>query len=79
VIGEAKRAVTLRDGPDQSNVTSDISKNDYTDRDHGYAAFFFNAPPKSVPDVAERVSASEYRLELWSVIDDDGWRFERLA
>jgi hypothetical protein len=29
--------------------------------------------------VAERVSASEYQLELWSVIDDDGWWLERLA
>jgi hypothetical protein len=79
VVGEAKRAVTLRDGPDQVErylTYLELQRHRPRSRLRGV---LLQCSPEVNAAVAARVGASQYRLELWSVVNDGRWRLERLA
>jgi len=79
VIGEAKRAVTLRDGPDQVErylTYLELQRQRPRSRLRGV---LLQCASEVNAAVADRVVTSQHRLELWSVVNDGRWRLERLV
>jgi hypothetical protein len=79
VVGEAQRAVTLRDGPEQVERYLrylELQRGRSRSRLRGV---LLQCATEVNAAVAERVRPSEYRVELWSVVNDSRWRLERLA
>jgi hypothetical protein len=79
VVGEAKRVVTLRDGPAQvERYLAYLEHERHRPRARLRGVLLQCAADVS-PAVADRIRASDYRLELWSVVEQRRWRLERLA
>lgn len=79
VVGEAKRAVTLRDGPSQIErylTHLEISQDRPPSQLRGV---LLQCAPDTSQAIVDRLAASRYRLELWSVVEDGRWRLDRLA
>lgn len=79
VVGEAKRAVTVRDGPDQIERYLDylkVAKQRPASKLRGILLQGSSATSRAVE---RRLAESPYRLELWAVLKDTTWNLERLA
>jgi hypothetical protein len=82
VVGEAKRAVTLRDGPDQIErylwYLEDVEGRSKAET----KGILLQCAQKASPAVIDRIKSSEFRLELWSVHTTGKsrrWKLGRLA
>lgn len=77
-VGEAKRAVTLSDGPDQ--IERYLAYLEHT-RGRPRARLrgvLIQCSASISRAVTDRLAASPYRLELWSVTNRNGWHARRL-
>lgn len=79
VVGEAKRVVTLKDGPEQIERYLE-----HLETIEGRAAsrlcgVLLQCAEQTTPAVATRLAESRYDLRLWSVTPRDRWRLERLG
>jgi hypothetical protein len=81
VVGEAKREVRVRDGAiEQLERYLDFLHRRHGRQLHGLKGVLFQCAERTNDAVINRLRASRYRLELWAVIDDDGWWYaEKLA
>lgn len=79
VVGEAKRVVSLRDGPDQIERYLLYLETARRRPRACLRGVLLQVAPATSQAVIERVRASRYNLELWSVSNDGQWRLERLA
>lgn len=79
VVGEAKRAVTLADGPDQIEQYLEHLEVVVGRPRSGLRGILLQCSPGTSQAIIERLRGSRYALELWSVIDDEGWQLDRLA
>jgi hypothetical protein len=79
VVGEAKRAVSLRDGPDQIERYLQHLET-AAGRPHSrLKGVLLQVSPQASDAVVERVQDSRYRLELWHVETAGRGRLNRLA
>jgi hypothetical protein len=82
VVGEAKRAVTLRDGPDQIERYLRYLEAAEGRNRSATKGLLLQCAQKANPTVVQRVHDSDFRLELWSVYTDERsrrWKLKRLA
>jgi hypothetical protein len=79
VVGEAKRAVTLRDGPGQIERYLRHLVEVEGRRPSKLRGVLLQCAGSASNAVLERIEQSEFRIELWTVEDRNGWRLERLA
>jgi hypothetical protein len=79
VVGEAKRAVTLNDGPCQ--IERYLNYLEVTKRRprSKLRGILLQASIHTSQAVIDRLAASRYKLELWSVVEDRHWQLDRLA
>ena len=79
VVGEAKRAVTLRDGPDQIERYLKHLEIDVGRPRSALRGILLQCSVNTSQAIIDRLEASPYTLQLWSVIDDGSWRLTRLV
>lgn len=79
VVGEAKRAVTLADGPGQIERYLKHLEVVVGRPRSGLRGILLQCSPGTSQAIIERLKGSRYALELWSVIDDECWQLDRLA
>jgi hypothetical protein len=81
VVGEAKRAVTVKNGPDQIERYLDHLRYEYGQRKSQLKGVLLQCADDASQALVERLEGSEYWLELWSVWDDeDGrWMLEQIV
>ena len=79
VIGESKRAVTLRDGPSQIERYLHYLESKHRRPRARLRGVLLQCADNTSQAIADRLAASPYRLELWSVVEDRRWRLARLA
>jgi hypothetical protein len=78
VVGEAKRAVTLHDGPAQ--IERYLEYLAATGADPGQLrGVLLQCAADASDAVIERIVASPFNLQLWSVLEGRRWTLERLA
>jgi hypothetical protein len=79
VGGEAKRAVTLANGPDQIERYLDYLRGQRSRPPSSLKGVLLQCAEDTSQAVIDRLRDSDYRLELWAVIDDGRWLLDRLA
>ena len=80
VVGEAKRAVTLADGPVQVERYLEHLEVVVGRPRSGLRGILLQCSRGTSQAIIDRLSKSRYTLELWSVIDDDGyWQLDQLV
>lgn len=79
VVGEAKRAVTLRNGPDQIERYLDHLRYTSGRKRPQLKGVLLQCAEDASQALVERLERSEYRLELWCVWDEDGrWMLDQV-
>lgn len=79
VVGEAKRAVTVNSGPGQIERYLDYLHFERGRQRSRLRGVLLQRAERTSQAVIDRIDDSEYRLELWAVIDDDGyWELDQL-
>jgi hypothetical protein len=79
VVGEAKRAVTVRDGPAQIERYLQYLETEGRRPRPRLRGILLQCTAQTSRAVMERLSSSPYRLELWSVTRARRWQLDRLA
>jgi len=78
VVGEAKRAVTVRDGPAQiERYLEHLVEMGASPK--GVRGVLLQCATVTSDAVVNRLAASSFDLQLWSAVDDGRWKLERLA